>query len=107
MSNGTYRKGREMVTITINGEKKQYPQGMIYEEIAKEYQPSYKDMIALVIENGKIRELIKPANKDCELTFITIRNSIGHKTYVRTATMMLVKAVYDVLGREKEMYMGN
>ena len=90
-----------MVTITINGEKKQYPKGTLYEEIAKEYQPSYKDMIALVIENGKIRELIKPANKDCELDFVTIRNSIGHKTYVRTATMMLVKAVYDVLGGDQ------
>ena len=88
-----------MVTITINGERKQYPRGTRYEEIAKEYQPSYKDMIALVIENGKIRELIKPANKNCELSFLTIRNDIGHKTYVRTAIMTMVKAVYDVLGR--------
>lgn len=89
-----------MVTITINGEKKQYPRGTLYEEIAREYQPSYKDMIALVTENGKIRELIKPAVKDCELTFLTTGDNIGHKTYVRTATMMLVKAIYDVLGKD-------
>lgn len=89
-----------MVTITINGEKKQYPKGTLYEEIAREYQPSYKDMIALVTENGKIRELIKPAVKDCELTFLTTGDNIGHKTYVRTATMMLVKAIYDVLGKD-------
>lgn len=89
-----------MVTITINGEKKQYSRGTLYEEIAKEYQPSYKDMIALVTENGKIRELIKPAVKDCELTFLTTGDNIGHKTYVRTATMMLVKAIYDVLGKD-------
>ena len=82
--------GEFMVTITVNGEKKKYPKGTLYEEIAKEYQPSYKDMIALVIENGKIRELIKPAGKDCELSFLTIRDNIGHKAYVRTATMMLV-----------------
>lgn len=89
-----------MVTITINGEKKQYSRGTLYEEIAKEYQPSYKNMIALVTENGKIRELIKPAVKDCELTFLTTGDNIGHKTYVRTATMMLVKAIYDVLGKD-------
>lgn len=89
-----------MVTITINGEKKQYSRGTLYEEIAREYQPSYKDMIALVTENGKIRELIKPAVKDCELTFLTTGDNIGHKTYVRTATMMLVKAIYDVLGKD-------
>ena len=89
-----------MVTITINGERKQYPKGTRYEEIAKEYQPLHKDMIALVIENGKIRELIKTVHKNCELSFLTISNEIGHKTYVRTAIMTLVKAVYDVLGKD-------
>ncbi|MDE6963022.1 MAG: nucleoside kinase, partial [Lachnospiraceae bacterium] len=52
------------------------------------------------IENGKIRELIKTAEKDSELSFLTIRDNTGHKTYVRTAEMTLVKAVYDVLGEK-------
>ncbi len=90
-----------MVTITIGGEKKQYPKGTLYEEIVKEYQPQYHHMIALVMENNKIRELIKPANKDCQLSFLTLHDSIGHKAYVRTALMTLVKAVYDELGTEK------
>lgn len=90
-----------MVTITINGVSKQYPKGITFEEIAREYQPEYEDMIALVLENGKIRELIKTAKKDCELAFLTLRDSIGHKTYVRTGLMTLVKAVHDVLGEEK------
>lgn len=90
-----------MVTITINNVPKQYPKGITFEEIAKEYQPEYEDMIALVVENGKIRELIKRAEKDSELSFLTIRDNTGHKTYVRTAEMTMVKAVYDVLGHEK------
>ncbi len=90
-----------MITITINGVPREYPKGITYEEIAREYQPQCKDMIALVLENGKIRELIKTAEKDCELSFLTIRDKIGHKTYVRTGLMTLVKAVYDVLGGEK------
>ncbi len=90
-----------MVTITIDGVPKKYPKGTTFEEIAKEHQPAYKDMIALVIENGKIRELHKEAKKDCQLTFLTIRDDIGHKTYVRTGLMTLIKAVYDVLGADK------
>ena len=90
-----------MVTITIDGVKKQYPKGTRFEEIAREYQPKYTDMIALVLENGKIRELMKTAEKDCTLSFLTIRDAIGHKTYVRTALMTLVKAVYDVLGTDQ------
>lgn len=90
-----------MVTITIDGVEKQYEEGTTYETIANEYQAQYGNMIALVLENGKIRELIKTARKDCELSFLTLNDNIGHKAYVRTALMMLVKSVYDVLGFDK------
>lgn len=90
-----------MITITIDGVQKEYPEGITFEEIAKEYQPKYDNMIALVLENGKIRELIKKASKDCELSFLTLKDNIGHKAYVRTGLMILVKAVNDVLGPEK------
>ena len=90
-----------MVTITIDGIAKTYPKGTTYETIVGEYQSSYDGMIALVLEDGKIRELMKTANKDCTLSFITLKDTIGHKTYVRTALMTLIKAAQDVLGTEK------
>lgn len=89
-----------MITVTIAGETKQYEEGTTYEKIAEEYQKRYDDTIALVIADGKIRELMKKAEKDCELQFITLKNSAGHKAYVRTAIMMLIKALYDVEPRE-------
>lgn len=87
-----------MAKITINGVCKEYPVGMTFERIADEYQKEYDDTIALVIENGKIRELSKCVGKDAELSFITLSDNIGHKTYERSATMLLVKAVSDVVG---------
>ena len=89
-----------MVTVTIQGEPKQVAQGTSYETIAAEYQPQYNGEIALVTVNGKIRELFKKVTKDCRVEFFTLRDSVGHKTYVRTATMLLLKAVYDVFGAE-------
>lgn len=89
-----------MITVTIAGEEKQYEEGTTYEKIAEEYQKRYDDTIALVIADGKIRELMKKAEGDCELQFITLKNSAGHKAYVRTAIMMLIKALYDVEPRE-------
>ena len=91
-----------MANITIDGVTKEYPNGLKYEEIASEYQKQYDNMIALVLENGKIRELIKPVHKDCTLSFLTLKDVIGHKTYVRTAIMTLIKSVYDVL-EDKEI----
>lgn len=90
-----------MVNITIDGVSKEYEEGTAYEAIADEYQSRYNNMIALVLEDGKIRELIKKTYKDCELSFLTLKDSIGHKAYVRTAMMILVKAVYDVLGADR------
>ena len=90
-----------MLKITINGVIKEYPEGISFEEIAREYQPEYDDTIALVLENGKIRELMKKASRDCELSFLTLKDNIGHKAYVRTGLMILVKAVNDVFGPEK------
>lgn len=87
-----------MVTITIDGEKRQYEEGTTYEKIVQEYQHRYQHRIALITADGKIRELIKEAKKDCELTFITLGDPVGHKTYVRTAIMLLIKALRDVAG---------
>lgn len=87
-----------MSVITILGEQKEYADGTTFEEIAKEYQNQYHNTIALVTENGKIRELHKKVSKDAELYFITLSSPIGHKAYERSAIMLLVKAAHDVLG---------
>lgn len=88
-----------MAVITIDGIAKEYPNGTTYESIAGEYQKEYDNMIALVLENGKIRELFKTVHKDCELSFLTLKDNIGHKAYVRTAIMILLKAIHDVYGK--------
>ncbi|MCD7725561.1 MAG: nucleoside kinase [Clostridiales bacterium] len=89
-----------MVTITIDGKEKLYEDGIKYEIIAEEYQNHFTSPIALVTVNGKIRELMKRVDRDCELGFITYENVIGHKTYVRSAIMLMLKAVKDVAGME-------
>lgn len=87
-----------MVTVTIEGNKKQYPIGTAYEVIAAEYQDKYDGLIGLVAVDGKIKELFKQVKKDCEISFFTLKDDVGHKTYVRTATMLFLKALSDVFG---------
>ncbi|MCH4190724.1 MAG: nucleoside kinase [Butyrivibrio sp.] len=85
-----------MPIIVIKGEKKEYVKGTTFEQIAEEYQKEYTDRIGLVMFNGKIRELMKKVEKDGVLSFITMGDSIGHQSYVRTAIMMMIKAVHDI-----------
>ena len=89
-----------MVKAIINNEVKEYPVGTTFEEIAKEYQKVYEDTIALVVADGKIRELSKCLEKDSTVSFLTLKDACGHKTYLRTATMILMKAIQDVVGQK-------
>ncbi len=91
---------RKMITVKINGEERQYPQGATYEDVANDYQQEYENLIALAARDGKIRELFKKMTRDCEVTFFTLKDDVGNKTYVRSATMLFLKAVFDVYGRE-------
>lgn len=91
---------RKMITVKINGEERQYPQGATYEDVANDYQQEYENLIALAARDSKIRELFKKLTRDCEVTFFTLKDDVGNKTYVRSATMLFLKAVFDVYGRE-------
>ncbi len=91
-----------MLTVKINGEKRQYARGTSFEEIVSEFQESYGHRIVLVIEDDKIKELHKTLQKDnTEIHFLTRGDKIGYSTYVRSATLLLVKAIHDVVGPAK------
>ncbi len=89
-----------MAVVTINGVEKQYPIGTSYQEIAKEYQPQYENDILLVSINGKLSELHKTVQFDCNLRFFTGNDQPGIQTYHRSAIFVMMKAFYDVAGAE-------
>lgn len=86
-----------MAKLIIEGVEREYDDGTKFEYVAADYQAKYENLIALVIENNKIRELTKSVTKDATIEFITLKDTIGHKAYVRTATMVLIKAMKDIL----------
>ena len=89
-------------TVTFeNGETKQYPEGTTFLEIAKDRQKEYKNDVVLVIQDGKLKELYKTLRKDCRVRLVTTGEDIGYKTYKRSMSLMLVKAVYDTAGHDK------
>lgn len=89
-----------MAVLNINGQTCEVPEGTPFEEVAKKYQHEYRNTIALVKDNGKIKELFKTVKGDSNVEFITLDDSIGHKTYARSAIMLMVKAAYDVFGKD-------
>ena len=89
------------VKLTINGETREFPMGITYKEVVKEYEKTSPAPVILVIAGGKICELHKKAERDGEVQLVTTKDSIGNKTYKRTACLVLLKAIYDLAGKEK------
>ena len=89
-----------MIQVTINGETKEYCRGITYAQIVKEYEGTTKAPIILVVVNGRLRELHKLLREDCTISFVTTADPIGHKTYKRSASLIMLKAIYEIAGRE-------
>ena len=84
-----------------DGSTREYPEGTRFLEIAKDFQGHYENDIVLVISDGKLLELYKTLEKDCFLRFLTTGDYIVLKTYRRSMSLMLVKAVYDTAGHDR------
>ena len=76
------------------------PEGTTFEEIAKSYQEDYKDLIVLACVDGKLRELNKEIKKDCSVKFLTSISRDGKRTYRRSMTLLMQKAIENLWGEQ-------
>ena len=92
---------KDLIKITVKGKMKEFGFGTTYEQIAEEFKSEYSDQIMLASIGGKLCELHKVPENDCEIDFVTIRDNAGFNTYRRSATFILIRALYDVIGKDK------
>lgn len=93
--------GTTMRRVVVAGRAYAYAQGTPYETIAADFQKDYDSDILLVKRDGKLCELHKTLDRDCELTMLTARQKPGMQTYERSELFLMLKAFYDVVGRER------
>jgi uridine kinase len=91
------------ITVVLSEEECQEiiaPQDMTLKELAEEYQEYYSDQIILAMFNGKLRELSKRVDRSGTLSFVTVAQRDGRKTYRRSVTLLLQKAVEKLYGSD-------
>ena len=88
--------------VTVDKTQMEFPEKTTYREIARTVQDGYRHTIVLAVADGKIRELFKKAKDGANVTFLTVADRIGHDTYVRSVTMLLMKAAADVMGPDQK-----
>lgn len=85
-----------MVKVTVCGITKEYKDGITYREISEDFRDNYKYDIILAKEGAKLIELNKTIKSDCEIDFVDVSDSNGHKTYVRGVSILMLDAFYSV-----------
>ena len=90
----------ETVKINYKGNEYEYPKGVKLSDIAKNFQKDYPSAIVLAKVDNKLKELFHTVGKDCELDFEDLTGTSAHKAYKRSASLLLIKSFYDVVGRE-------
>lgn len=87
--------------VTYKGITKEYPEGTLVRDIAEEHKEDYGHDIVLAIRDESLCELANEIKEDCTLEFITTDTPVGNACYRRGATLIMLKAFYKVVGREK------
>lgn len=90
----------KLVTVAVDGVQRTYPFGTPYQAVAADFQEKYSYDILLVNRNGKLCELHKTLDRDCTLKMVTAKDKPGIQTYERSAVFLMLKAFYDVAGKE-------
>lgn len=91
---------KKMFQVTLEGKTLSFPEGTTYGAIVETMTPELSYPVVLVKVNKRLRELHKTLKEDCEIVPVTTRDTIGLNAYKRSVTLMLLKAIYHVAGRE-------
>lgn len=87
-----------MAKVIVGDKEYSYQDGTRLGVIAKDFAQDYKDDIILARYKGRLTELHKTASGVGELEFITTANKDGMRAYKRSVTLLLQRAIHDVLG---------
>lgn len=91
----------EKYKVTIGDVTKEYPAGIPYGEIMEDFSDMYEYPVILVKVNGRLRELHKTLTDHVNLEPVLLNSGIGHKTYKRSMSLLFLKAMYHVIGKDK------
>lgn len=92
----------EITLELASGEKEHLlvEKGETFYGLAKKYQKHYEEDIILAKWNGKLTELSKQIKASGILSFVTVKERDGRRTYRRSVTLVMQRAVEKVYGEE-------
>ncbi len=96
-----------MIEITVMNEKKTVSEGTTYLELSKDYAKDFEGPVMAAIAGNKLRALTYTVNDGDDIIFVDPSNPEGMSIYMRTACMVMLKAISDILGKDTEVVIEN
>jgi len=90
-----------MIQVTVEGQRREYEEGVRLWKVAQEFQHLFEHDILLARVNGKLQELHKKVKRNAEVSFLTAKDRPGLQTYSRSVTLLMLKAFYEIVGAER------
>ncbi len=90
-----------MITLTINNEKREFPEGTPFFELARQYQKEYEDPIMLVRFDNVLCELYKEVIREGNVQFVTTKEEPGRSTYRRGVVLMMAAALFELYPKDR------
>lgn len=90
----------QKVHLTIGEKCYDYYPGVSLYSVSRDFRKDYAHDIILARVDGKLAELSRTMEQDAAVEFVTTGDATGNEVYRRTATMVMLKAFEDVLGKE-------
>lgn len=93
----------ELVEVIVNDRKYKYNKDITLQEIAKEFQSSFKYPILLAKVNNTLKELTSPVKKDCTIEFLDLTDREGNRCHINCLTFIMIYAVKKLYGHDADI----
>ncbi|MBC7959708.1 MAG: nucleoside kinase, partial [Vallitaleaceae bacterium] len=87
------------ITVTVTGKEIRVPRGISLLELSEKYQEKFTTPIVIAMVDFDLKELGYKIEESCHIDFLGITDKDGYKTYQRSLSFLLVKAIQDVMGQ--------
>lgn len=86
----------ENINIKINNKNYEYPKNVALDIIAKDLSNEYKGIVTIVKIKNKLKDLNSTLDKNCDLELIDTTQPDGMRAYMRTLSLIFIKACEEI-----------
>lgn len=86
----------ENVNIKINNKNYEYPKNVALDMIAKDLSNEYKGIVTIGKIKNKLKDLNSTLDKNCDLELIDTTQPDGMRVYMRTLSLVFIKACEEI-----------